>query len=115
MIGRELQPDLYVLDSIADDAEDIDAILRMLNSDTAIGWRQTWGRPFERDEVVESLSRLVTADFARVLVLTSDGKGLMELPPKQLPPGNYDDVWFAMTPHGRIVHSNWRPGQPESP
>jgi hypothetical protein len=115
LMSREPSADLYVLDSIADDVEDIAAILRMLNSDTAVGWQRTWGRPFGRDEVVEALSRLVTADLARVSLLTSDGKGLVALPPKQLPPGSYDDAWFAITSRGRIVHSNWHPEKPGPP
>lgn len=114
---RESRPDHYVLDAIADDVEDVAAIMRMLNSDSVIGWHHTWGRQFDRNEVVEALSRLVKADLARVSVLSGDAKGLVELLPKQLPPGHYDDAWFAMTPQGRLVHTNWHPdggrGAPE--
>ena len=108
MSKRESKPDLYVLDAIADDVEDLATILRVLNSDTAIGWHHTWGRHFERGEVVEALSRLVWAGLARVAVLSADGKELVELPPKELP-ANYDDVWFRITSAGRLVHTNWNP------
>lgn len=111
MIRPEPTADLYVLDGIADDVEDMAAILRMLNSDSAIGWRVVWGRDFERDEVVEALSRLIRDDLARVSVLAADGRGLVELPPKALPPANYDDAWFGITPRGRIVHGTWSPSR----
>lgn len=51
-IGREPRPDMYILDTLANDVEDLESILRMLNSDTAIGWHKQWGRRFTRDEVV---------------------------------------------------------------
>ena len=31
-------PDLYVLDALANDIEDLESIARTLNSDTALGW-----------------------------------------------------------------------------
>jgi hypothetical protein len=104
--------DLYVLDSIADDVEDLESILRMLNSDSAIGWHRAPGRHFERQEVVEALSRLVRSDLARVSVL--DGKHLVELKAGQLPPESYDHAWFAITARGRVVHTTWDP-QSETP
>ena len=113
MTSRESTPDLYVLDTLADDIEDLATIMRALNSDTAIGWHRTWGRPFTREEVVQALSRLITNDLVQAAVLTPDGKALENLVSGQLPPGDYDDVWFAMTPRGRLVHSTWEP-EPES-
>jgi hypothetical protein len=109
MTKRETSPDLYVLDTMANDVEDLAAIMRTLNSDTAAGWHRAWGRQFERQEVIASLSRLVTSDLARASMLAPDGKSLVELQAKQLPPGSYDDAWFAMTPHGRMLHANWNP------
>jgi hypothetical protein len=113
MIKRDAKPDLYVLDSLADDVEDVAAILRTLNSDSAIGWHEAWGRPFTRDDIVAALSRLVSDNLVRVAVLTRDGKGLTHLPEKQLPISSYDDAWFEMTPHGRLVHANWSPNMTE--
>lgn len=102
-------PDLYVLDSLANDIEDLDGILRMLNSNTALGWMKAWGRAFEREEIVGALSRLVTKDAVRVLVLTDDGKSLTDWPRGALPPASYGDVYFAMTERGRLLHSSWEP------
>ena len=109
MMRHEAVPDLYVLDTLADDVEDLSTIMRALNSDTAIGWHHTWGRPFSRDEVVQALSRLITNDLVQVAVLAENGKEVENIAAGQLPPGDYDDVWFAMTPRGRVVHSTWDP------
>ena len=110
MNERESVPDMYVLDSLANDVEELSHILAMLNSDEVIGWHQRWGRRFTREEVVQALARLIQANHVRVSVLTSDGKWLQELAPTELPPGTFDDAWFALTPHGRMVHTNWDPG-----
>lgn len=109
MTEREPLPDMYVLDSLANDVEDLESILRILNSDTSIGWHKQWGRQFDRAEIVQSLTRLIKADSVRVSVLTPDGKWLQELALRELPAGSFDDAWFALTPHGRIVHTNWQP------
>lgn len=101
---------MFVLDALANDIEDLESILRMLNSDTSLGWSMEWGRPFERAEVVEALSRLVAKDYVQVLVFAGDGKSLDALPAKVLPPGNYETAYFALTEHGRFVHRNWDPG-----
>lgn len=109
MNEREFMPDMYVLDSLANDVEGLEDVLRILNSDEAIGWHKRWGRHFTRDEVVQALVRLIKADHVRASVLTSDGKWLQELGPTELPPGTFDEAWFGITPQGRMVHTNWEP------
>jgi hypothetical protein len=44
MNGRAGFPDLYVMDSLADDTEDLEGILRMLNRDMVLGCHEEWGR-----------------------------------------------------------------------
>jgi hypothetical protein len=109
MSEQESTPDMYVLDTLANDVEGLDDVLRILNSDEAIGWHKRWGRRFTRDEVVQTLARLIRADQVRVSILAPDGKWLQELAPTVLPPGTFDDAWFALTPRGRMVHTNWNP------
>lgn len=113
MARRESLPDLYILDALADDTEDLEHVLQVLNGDTALGWHRRWGRPFHREEIVEALVRLIKANQVRAAVLAPDGKWLDELLPTEIPPGDFDDAWFAMTPHGRLVHTNWDPGDLE--
>lgn len=112
MMRREHLPDMYVLDSLANDVENLDDILRILNSDTAVGWHKHWGRHFKREEVVQSLSRLIQAESVLVSVLTPDGKWLQELPSGALPSASFDDAWFGITPRGRLIHTNWEPEGP---
>jgi len=115
MPPRVHTPDLYVLDSLANDIEDLEGILRMLNSDTALGWRAEWGREFEREEIVQALTRLTRADLVRTLVLAGDGKSLQELPARALPPESYDSAYFCLTERGRMKHTSWDPALPDPP
>jgi hypothetical protein len=103
------RPDKYVLDTLANDVEDLESILRMLKSETDLGWRKEWGHPFTRLDVVSALSRLVRDDFVQVFALGSASSAAMPLPRGAMPPGDYDDVYFGLTERGRIAHSNWEP------
>ena len=53
MTSREDRPELYVLNALADDIEDLSAIMRTLNSDSAIGWHRRCAQ--------EDLARLFTS------------------------------------------------------
>jgi hypothetical protein len=110
MMHREPRPDLYVLDTIADDAKNLDAILTSLNGHSVLGWHRRWGRPFTHDEVVTSLARMIKEDYVRAAILTPDAKWLEELVPRSLPPGDFEEAWFAIRPRGRMIHANWDPG-----
>jgi hypothetical protein len=101
---------MFVLDTLANDIEDLDSIVRMLNSDTALGWVAEWGRRFRREEVVAALSRLVMRDCVTALILNPDGKSLQKLPARTPPPGGYDEAYFSMTERGRLLHRSWEPG-----
>ena len=106
---REPHADLYVLDALANDTEDLESILRMLNSDTELGWTKEWGRTFSRQDVVEALSRLISKDLVRVLTPTAEVGTIEHAPPTTLPRETYDNVYFATTARGRLVHANWDP------
>jgi hypothetical protein len=107
---REDLPDLYVLDTVADDAKNLETILQVLNGDGGLAWHRRWGRKFAREEIVESIARLIAAEKLRAAVLSMDGRWLEELHAGQLPVGRFEDAWFAITPRGRLVHANWDPG-----
>lgn len=110
MTRRVPDVDLYVLDALANDIEDLESILRMLNSDTVLGWKGEWGAPFTRAVIVESLTRLIRREFVEVLAFDVEGKSLIGLGRGVLPPGNYDDMYFSMTDEGRVHHTNWTSG-----
>lgn len=105
----EATPDLYVLDTLANDTEDLEGILRMLNSDNTSGWHRVWGRLFDRESVVQSLIRLIREGSVQAYELDPDGKSLIALEQTFLPTRSFDDAWFGMTAHGRLRHANWEP------
>jgi hypothetical protein len=106
---KPTSPDMYVLDALVSDLESLDGILRVLNSDTELGWRQEWGGKFLRPEIVQALARLIQADLVRSYLSDELSKGLVEGSPRMLPPGDFDDAWFGITERGRLVHTNWEP------
>jgi hypothetical protein len=103
--------DYFVLDSLANDLESLEDILRLLNSDE-LGWRSHHATRFERVEVVPALLRGIRDGLIRVAVPTSDGKALEPLEDRALPTGGLDDVWFELTAQGRVVHTSWEPPTP---
>jgi hypothetical protein len=101
--------DKYVLDTLANDIEDLESVLRMLNSETGIGWQEEWGRSFTRSDVVSALSRLVREGSVQVFVLDPVSNAATPLPRGEMPSQDYDEVYFGITERGRIVHANWDP------
>ena len=104
--------DMCVLDSLANDIESVEGILRMLNSDTDLGWAKEWGSKFVRVDVVTALTRLVRDELVRALELRKNDGNLTELPLGFIPAFSYDDLYFAVTPRGRMVHDGWNPTLP---
>ncbi len=102
-----------ILDSLANDLEALEDVLRILNGD-AIGWRTHHPEPFTRNEVVPALYRCIRDRLVRAAVLTRDGKSLESLDDHVLPTGSVDDVWFELTARGRSVHSTWEPPEAAS-
>jgi hypothetical protein len=97
--------DSHVLDTLADDIEDLESILRMLNSEPG-GFADTPAGAL-RTGVVAALSRLVRAGEVRVCAFSGADGTLVELPDRQLPGGNYDDFYYRMTGRGRVKHEHW--------
>jgi hypothetical protein len=104
--------DLFVLDTLANDLEALEDILRMLNSDTVLGWRHAHPQPFERDEVVLALTRNIRAGLVEACAYDVAAKALVGLGEQIVPDGSMDDCWFRMTRRGRMVHDAWEPPLP---
>jgi len=109
---RELV-DYFILDSLANDLEALEDVLRILNGD-GMGWRSHHPEPFTRDEVVAALFRCIRDGLVRAAVLTADGKSLVSLEDRALPGCSVDDVWFELTARGRVVHASWEPPEAAS-
>jgi hypothetical protein len=105
--------DMYLLDVVADDVESLDDVLRRLNADTERAWWRARGIPFGREEVVQALSRLVLRDWVRVYLPDPHDGRLVEAAPTALPPSDYSNAWFKITPRGLLVHGSWQPKDSE--
>ena len=57
--------DMFVIDVLRYDIEDLAAVLRMLNNSGPMGWRKFWPHDFTREEVLEALDRLVSRGLAK--------------------------------------------------
>ena len=100
--------DYFVLDALADDLEALEDVLRLLNS-AHLGWRSHHAKPFTSDEVIPALFRGIRDGLIRAAVLAADGKRLEPMEDHALPARPLDEVWFELTPQGRVVHSTWDP------
>lgn len=103
---KQKKLDLYVLDALANDVEDLESILRMLNH-SEIGWSEEWGHQFTSSEVVQALARLIRDSAVRAYVLDTNGKALEPLEVSALP-ATFEGVWFGLTGRGRMRHGNWQ-------
>lgn len=108
-MSSSILPDPYVLDALANDIEDLEGILRMLNSDTPLGWYRERGCRFQREEVVEALCRTIRGREVRGYLLHESGTELVPLAEGELPSLSFDEAWFEMTDRGRLRHADWRP------
>lgn len=104
--------DLFVLDALADDLEDIERILLAVNHDE-YGWKAEWGRVFTHEDVVTALARLIQRDLVRAFVLSA-GADLQALGPGAVP-AQWLDAWYEMTPRGRLVHATQLSNTDEAP
>ncbi len=106
VMGRQAI-DLFVLDGLADDLEDIIQLLKGLNHEE-FGYR-SWreGASFAREEVVAALARLIREELVEACVWSDEHHALVDAGRTVLPEGDWTDVWFRMTKRGRILHTAW--------
>ncbi len=100
--------DYFVLDAVANDLEELDNILRLMN-DEVYGWRSYHPALFTTADVIPALRRTVRDGLVRVAVVSATEPVLEELPERTWPSGSLEDAWFGLTPHGKIVHASWEP------
>jgi len=99
--------DLFVLDTLADDIEALEDILRSINHPD-IGWQTQHGGPIGRPDVHQALLRLVQEGFVEVSVFDPGTKALVAVGENRWPTNaDLSDLWFRITERGRLLHSNW--------
>lgn len=101
--------DPYVLDVLADDIESIADMLSRLNAESPSAWWRIRGAPFDRQELVAALGRLIGRRLIGAYSSLDTEPRLVALPEGVMPDGDWNDAWFGITPPGRIVHASWNP------
>lgn len=101
--------DYFVLDTLANDIEDLESVLCILNSPSELGWRDQHPDPFTREEVVPSLLRAIRFRTVEACIYSEEEKCLVGAGGGVVPDGNLDDLWFRLTSKGRLVLDSWDP------
>lgn len=108
-------PDMYILDVVADDWEELENIVHNLNREpeggSVPGWHMVYGRHFAVEEVVASLEKMIARGWIEVAVDDENEPVIRGLAPGEL----LDDLstaWFHISPRGRLVHQEWDPVTP---
>ena len=100
------KPDYFILDAMANDIESVDDVLRILNSNSELGWTDVWGRPFTREDVVGSLVRLLRRQLVQAYS-TSESEAALSPLEAGTAPERFGEAYFGLTERGRLVHANW--------
>ena len=101
--------DFLVLDTLADDIESLEQIIPGVHR-CVESWKVAEPvEHFDRSRIVSSLMRLVGENKVAVLQYSTSEKSLVDLGDRSIPDGSFDNLWFHMTPSGRIDHESWDP------
>lgn len=102
---------MFILDVLRHDAiEQLSSIVKMLNNDACIGWRDCWPRDFTAEEIVPVLEQLVKEGLVDVLREDESGNEVVPISIETVDvQGEMDVLWFAMTARGRERWSEWTP------
>jgi hypothetical protein len=101
------QPDMFIIDVLRHDIEDIEPILKMLNDTGCIGWRQFWPHDFERDEILQALSRLVKAGMVSPLHYDGQQRALVNVESSFDIMQDREDLWFKLDAPGLAQWDKW--------
>lgn len=101
--------DYFVLDALANDLEDVEHIIHILNSPTEFGWRDQHPDPFTEQEVIPSLLRGVSEGNIEACVYSDQQKALIGAGEGVIPTGSLREVWFRLTRRGRMILKSWEP------
>ena len=111
-MSRQLR--MFILDVLQHDvAERVDSILRLLNNDSCIGWREFWLRDFNEQEVISALSELVKSGLVTVFREDTDRAELVPTNLREMP----NDValyWYGRSAAGIEAWDSWEPPIPEN-
>ena len=102
--------EMFVLDVLRhDDIEPFASIVRMLNDDGCIGWRDQWPHDFQTGEVQSALEDVIQQGWVEVLHENGAGELAPMDPGTPLKPDGLAEYWFRLTSEGRAVWGEWNP------
>jgi hypothetical protein len=107
---------MFILDVLRHDViEQVTSILKLLNSDGGIGWRDLWPHDFTPSEVIPALVELVSAGYIRALREHETSDQLVEIRLSELDISRDQDIlWFGLTDEGYRAWDRWEPPRQDS-
>lgn len=102
---------MFILDVLRHDViEQVSSIVKMLNNDGCIGWRDCWPHDFTVSDVVPVLERLTHEGYIEALREDDSGNEVVPVPLDELDVERDKDVlWFSLTATGRKRWNEWNP------
>lgn len=94
------------MDAMANDIESVDDLVRILNSESELGWTDVWGRRFTFDEVVSALARLIQQGLVEAYAEDEHQANLVLVPLASVQPEG-EGVYFGLSEKGRSAHASW--------
>ena len=106
---RSLQ--MFVIDVLRYDTEQIPSIVRLLNDVGCVGWRKAWPRDFTAVEVAQSLYLSYQENY---ITIFWEDKVATCIADQQTPVSGWeelldDTLWFALTPAAWRKWDQWDP------
>jgi hypothetical protein len=101
--------EMFVLDSMQDDIEDLASVMRYL-----VAWRSRWPQDFTEDEVIEALASLIRDGLIEVYDELPDRDELSPVESSRTDRASLRRYWFRPTTRGKQIWKEWdAPSLPE--
>ena len=94
--------EMFVLDAMQDDLEDVESILRYL-----VQWRRHWPHDFTLEEVTSALRTLIERGLVEVYDSVTGGSEVAPVSDPATDEASLREYWFLPTPQGREVWKMW--------
>ena len=106
---RPAEFDMFVIDVLRYDIEDVDAVLRMLNNSGSLGWRKFSSSDFTREEVKAALARLIEAGLVKPLEYDPTERGLVDVQRSVDVIKEGDLLWYKLEDSALDLWNEWKP------
>lgn len=104
---------MFVLDVLRYDIEQIPSILKLLNANGGIGWREFWPRDFTYNDILQVLPALIREKMILYYVFSEEENLLVPAGPHGYLPSNFEEQaengWYLLTERGKKVCDEWEP------